>query len=58
MSNENKNKVDLTEIRVPLSEEKEYIYIDNTSMAYTYVDMKEEVKNMLIKNDFIEKRKI
>lgn len=57
MSNENKNKVDLTEIRVPLSEEKEYIYIDNTSMAYTYVDMKEEVKNMLIKNDFIENEK-
>lgn len=57
MSNENKNKVDLTEIRVPLSEEKEYIYIDNTSMAYTYVDMKEEIKNMLIKNDFIENEK-
>ena len=57
MSNENKNKVDLTEIRVPLSEEKEYIYIDNTSMTYTYVDMKEEVKNMLIKNDFIENEK-
>lgn len=57
MSNENKNKVNLTEIRVPLSEEKEYIYIDNTSMAYTYVDMKEEVKNMLIKNDFIENEK-
>lgn len=57
MSNENKNKVDLTEIRVPLSEEKEYIYIDNTSMAYTYVDMKEEIKNMLIKNDFIESEK-
>lgn len=57
MSNENKNKVDLTEIRVPLSEEKEYIYIDNTSLAYTYVDMKEEVKNMLIKNDFIENEK-
>lgn len=56
-SNENKNKVDLTEIRVPLSEEKEYIYIDNTSMAYTYVDMKEEIKNMLIKNDFIENEK-
>jgi hypothetical protein len=57
MSNENKNKVDLTEIRVPLSEEKEYIYIDNTSLAYTYVDMKEEVKNMLIKNNFIENQK-
>ena len=57
MSNENKNKVDLTEIRVPLSEEKEYIYIDNTSMAYTYVDMKEEVKNMLTKNNFIENQK-
>ena len=57
MSNENKNKVDLTEIRVPLSEEKEYIYIDNTSIAYTYVDMKEEIKNMLIKNDFIENEK-
>lgn len=57
MSNDNKNKVDLTEIRVPLSEEKEYIYIDNTSMAYTYVDMKEEVKNMLIKNNFIENEK-
>lgn len=57
MSNENKNKVDLTEIRVPLSEEKEKIYIDNTSMAYTYVDMKEEIKNMLIKNDFIENEK-
>jgi hypothetical protein len=57
MSNENKNKVDLTEIRVPLSEEKEYIYIDNTSMTYTYVDMKEEIKNMLIKNDFIENEK-
>ena len=57
MSNENKNKVDLTEIRVPLSEEKEYIYIDNTSTAYTYVDMKEEVKNMLTKNNFIENEK-
>ena len=57
MSNENKNKVDLTEIRVPLSEEKEYIYIDNTSIAYTYVDMKEEVKNMLTKNNFIENEK-
>ena len=57
MSNENKNKVDLTEIRVPLSQEKEYIYIDNTSMAYTYVDMKEEVKNMLTKNNFIENQK-
>lgn len=57
MSNENKNKVDLTEIRVPLSEEKEYIYIDNTSLAYTYVDMKEEVKNMLTKNNFIENEK-
>lgn len=57
MSNENKNKVDLTEIRVPLSQEKEYIYIDNTSMAYTYVDMKEEVKNMLTKNNFVENQK-
>lgn len=57
MSNENKNKVDLTEIRVPLSEEKEYIYIDNTSTVYTYVDMKEEVKNMLTKNNFIENEK-
>lgn len=57
MSNENKNKVDLTEIRVPLSEEKEYIYIDNTSIAYTYVDMKEEIKNMLTKNNFIENEK-
>lgn len=57
MSNENKNKVDLTEIRVPLSEKKEYIYIDNTSTAYTYVDMKEEVKNMLTKNNFIENEK-
>lgn len=57
MSNENKNKVDLTEIRVLLSEEKEYIYIDNTSTAYTYVDMKEEVKNMLTKNNFIENEK-
>lgn len=57
MSNENKNKVDLTEIRVPLSQEKEYIYIDNTSMAYTYIDMKEEVKNMLTKNNFIENQK-
>lgn len=57
MSNENKNKVDLTEIRVPLSEEKEYIYIDNTSTAYIYVDMKEEVKNMLTKNNFIENEK-
>jgi hypothetical protein len=57
MSNENKNKVDLTEIRVPLSQEKEYIYIDNTSRAYTYVDMKEEVKNMLTKNNFVENQK-
>lgn len=57
MSNENKNKVDLTEIRVPLSQEKEYIYIDNTSMAYTYVDMKEEVKNLLTKNNFVENQK-
>lgn len=57
MSNESKNKVDLTEIRVPLSEEKEYIYINNTSTAYTYVDMKEEVKNMLTKNNFIENEK-
>lgn len=57
ISNENKNKVDLTEIRVPLSQEKEYTYIDNTSMAYTYVDMKEEVKNMLTKNNFVENQK-
>lgn len=45
---------DLTEIRVPLSDDKDYILKDFTSKAYTNTDMKDFVKDVMTKNYYFE----
>ena len=45
---------DLTEIRVPLSNGKDYILKDFTSKAYTNTDMKDFVKDVMTKNYYFE----
>ena len=45
---------DLTEIRVPLSDDKDYILKDFTSEAYTNIDMKNLVKDVITKNYYLE----
>ena len=45
---------DLTEIRVPLSDDKDYILKDFTSEAYTNINIKNLVKDILTKNYYLE----
>lgn len=45
---------DLTEIRVPLSNDKDYILKDFTSEAYTNINIKNLVKDILTKNYYLE----
>jgi hypothetical protein len=45
---------DLTEIRVPLSDDKDYILKDFTSETYTNINIKNLVKDILTKNYYLE----